>query len=281
MSCCSVRLRSLVTAALAVVSVSCAVIADLPGGRLDPDASAGSGGTAGSAGNGGSTVSKYAAAVLSDNPVAYWRLGEKSAQTAFDASPNGHHGKYLGGPAPAKPGAIVDDDDTAVLFADPSEVDAGNLFDFAPDGTFTIEAWVKPTIEQNMFIGGKMAYDGSSHSGYFLIANLSTAGGGLISGYREPNAGYAQGGMLVVDQFSHVAVTFDGTYVSVYQNGEKVGSNPLSMPNLPITAHAEPFRIAKGDDWNGFTGLIDEFALYDYALGSRLLDHYRIGVGLE
>src|SRR3954463_16428121 len=41
-------------------------------------------------------ASAYAAEVMADVPVLYWRLGEKSGTTAFDNSGAGHNGAYTG-----------------------------------------------------------------------------------------------------------------------------------------------------------------------------------------
>ena len=55
----------------------------------------------------------YAAAVLADGPVAYWRLGAGSA-SAVDVTGNGNTGTFLGGVEPGAPGALVGDPDVAM-----------------------------------------------------------------------------------------------------------------------------------------------------------------------
>ncbi|NNC08530.1 hypothetical protein HJC10_37545 [Corallococcus exiguus] len=43
-------------------------------------------------------LERYAAAVLADGPIGYWRLGEApGAMTAVDASGHGNHGEYSAG----------------------------------------------------------------------------------------------------------------------------------------------------------------------------------------
>src|SRR5207245_2214784 len=65
--------------------------------------------------------SAYSTAVLSDQPGAYWRLGETSGSTAADASGKGHTGWLLGVSGGAT-GALVGDADTAFWFGGAASV---------------------------------------------------------------------------------------------------------------------------------------------------------------
>src|SRR5262245_40894099 len=52
---------------------------------------------AGGQSGGGTSGSGYTAAVLADQPLGYWRLGEApGAATAIDSSGNDHPGSYFG-----------------------------------------------------------------------------------------------------------------------------------------------------------------------------------------
>ena len=53
--------------------------------------------------------SPYAAAVMDDAPLLYWRLGEAGGDTAADGSGNGNHGTFVGSPALSQAGAIAGD----------------------------------------------------------------------------------------------------------------------------------------------------------------------------
>src|SRR5712664_2747585 len=57
---------------------------------------------------------QYSSVVLAKGPIGYWRLGEATGPTAFDASGNGYDGTYFGNPAFGQPGAITNDPDTAI-----------------------------------------------------------------------------------------------------------------------------------------------------------------------
>ena len=58
-------------------------------------------------GGGGSTGCDYAAEVLSDAPLGYWRLDESTRPAAHDASENGNEGTFTGVTL-GEPGAVAD-----------------------------------------------------------------------------------------------------------------------------------------------------------------------------
>ena len=60
--------------------------------------------------------SPYGSAVMQDQPLAYWRLGESSGTLAADFSGNTRDGNYNGGVTLGQPGAVSGDPDTASLF---------------------------------------------------------------------------------------------------------------------------------------------------------------------
>lgn len=62
------------------------------------------------------SIDSYSEAVLDDNPIGYWRLGETSGSTAIDSSGNGLHGTYHGGVGLGEPGASQTNADFAVSF---------------------------------------------------------------------------------------------------------------------------------------------------------------------
>lgn len=64
----------------------------------------------------GVPLSSYFANVVSDGPIAYWRLGDTGTSTAIDASGNNRHGTYRGVFTQGVAGGIPGDPDAAVEF---------------------------------------------------------------------------------------------------------------------------------------------------------------------
>jgi hypothetical protein len=124
-------------------------------------------------------------------------------------------------------------------------------------GEITIEAWIDPYVLGGRIVD-KIAVYGVD--GYMLDTYLGNVR--LIVGTTPLSSTVP----IPTGQFSHVAGSFDGTTMTVYLNGEPVGSVAASGP-IPINAH--PVRF--GADQNGqnnFAGIIDEVTLYSRALSA-------------
>jgi hypothetical protein len=85
---------------------------------------------------------------------------------------------------------------------------------------------------------------------------------------------------VVVGSTAHVVATYDGTTISIYVNG--LIDNSTSGTG-PITNYdASDFGLGIGNTYGGgnggFVGVIDEVAIYNYALSAtRILAHYQAG----
>ena len=105
--------------------------------------------------------SDYRAAVMADNPRAYWRLGEQTGTTAVDQV-GVNHGTYSN-VALGSTGPLTGDDDSAASF------DGTTAYATAPDSNSldlssgaTIEAWVKRTKSSVWQIAVGKGGDGQS-----------------------------------------------------------------------------------------------------------------------
>src|SRR5437588_12563469 len=98
----------------------------------------------------GSASSGYRTAVLADNPVSYWRLGEGSGTTAADEQGT-NSGTYVGSPTLGQPGLLTGDPNTAVAFNGSSaKVEIPSI-----QTPRTIEAWIKTTSKAEQPIWSK------------------------------------------------------------------------------------------------------------------------------
>jgi hypothetical protein len=219
----------------------------------------------------------YAATVLSDGPIAYWRLDDTTTATAKDYSGNGYDGSYQGGVTLEVPGAIADDPDTAVQFDGNTGKMVANLptrFEFAGTAAYSIEVWAKPTSSSaGMGILGKSVYT-SATSGYSGWYVAYTSNGYLDNWRNNDEAGNPQS---ATGTFMHVVATYDGTTLYVYLNGQPF-ANAATTTTLATTG--APLTAGSVANWGNFTGVLDEIAIYDKALSqARIAAHYARGTG--
>lgn len=198
------------------------------------------------------------AASLPPGLIALWR-GETDASDLID----GHHGTFFAGTvvigprvtASGKVGGAFDFDGTVhVRVADSAALKPAQL---------TAEAWVFPTAPS----------DGSSHTiiarGFFrntwdlrLTNNMPQFWSHGGQGLEGPTA-------IPLNEWTHLAITFDGLIKRLYVNGAQVASRN-ELRALVYDAASVPLTI--GSDFesnrsgNHFNGRIDEVALYNRAL---------------
>jgi hypothetical protein len=228
----------------------------------------------GDGGTGDTASSAYAAVVLADQPLAYWRLDDKT-DTAVDASGHGVAGVYGGGVTQGVPGALVGDPDTAVQFDGTNgQVAVGPGFDFTGTTAFSVEMWIKPTIlDGNSRHVFTKQHRPDPKQGFALLVR---APDGLIF-ERFVNAAGVSAIFPVVFgvDFHHVVATYDGSVMDLYVDGTLSNQNADARPMPSIS---EPALIAATSEVNFFGGAIDEVAVYSTALpAARVQAHFSAG----
>lgn len=237
------------------------------------------------------TPSGYAAAVIADNPMGYWRLGEASGPTALD-SWSTNNGTYFGTETFGLPGALPRDANTSVDFAG----NGGSLvrvpynpgFNGGLDasGSWTVECWVRPDLDAATE-GGLFAVPIASvdltqnRSGYFFLeqANGWQLRLGNTSGYIPgwDGAAGSVGSVPQANTWYHLVGEFDGAAGNgyIYINGVQVKS--AAVVGLANNA-AATFNIGDRGDGAPFAGRVDEVAVYSGVLSaSRIAAHYNAG----
>jgi hypothetical protein len=232
--------------------------------------------------------SGYPAAVIADDPVAYWRLGEASGPTALD-SWGTNDGTYFGSEVFGQEGSDFGAANTSVDFAGNGSslvkvpFNAGFNGGLDPNGSWTVEAWVNPDLDAATE-GGDFAVPIASvdltqdRSGYFF---LEQSDGwqlrlGNASGYLPGWDGTAGsvGGVPNANAWYHLVGEYDGGAGMgyIYINGVRVKA--ASVSGLQNNGEAT-FNIGDRGDGAPFTGRIDEVAVYSGILSSnRVQAHY-------
>ncbi len=236
-----------------------------------------------------STQADYAAKVLSNNPVNYWRLNEKVQVPAPDLANNGGslgasaNGFYVGAATHPVPGALAAGSDTAASF----DATAGTVVsvpyssELNPNSAFTVEAWLNPNADYTTAAPGCALASGqfaSPRSGW-LIYQVDT--GWSFRMYNQngttPSVNIIGGPAPVMGTWQHVVAVYDGTNAYVYVNGAQ-GASAVSTGYVP-SAGGVLFMGGRSDSSFWWNGSADEVAIYGKALTASEIDaHYKNGI---
>jgi Concanavalin A-like lectin/glucanases superfamily len=225
----------------------------------------------------------YADEVMSSDPIAYWRLsdalGEVTATDSIGPWPGNHPGTYVGNVALEQPGLNLSDQGaTAAHF----------------DGTGLVDVAHDPVFEMTQFTVEALVHPDSVVSQILIVSNLSSSGGWAltivppspgdhpdIDGWFAPVVSDGSGpvgppavefDLAKLGTAWHVAMTFDGTIVTLYWDGvQQVSGTWPAVGNWPYAPNTlDPLQI--GVD---FKGAIQEVAVYDAVLTAEQLNtHY-------
>ena len=212
----------------------------------------------------------YASAVLADNPLGYWRLGETSGTLADDAVGSAN-GTYSGGYTLNQPGALTGDSNGAVLLNGTSGY--VRVPQQALPASLTWEAWAKPTAYpgDTALVG---QWDGTSGSMLYLTSDF----GGRV--YLWINGSFISAAAPAPGAWHHFAGTYNGTAAAIYIDGAlAAGPTPVAGPltSAPRFLEMGTYNDAGGGKLNA---AIDEVALYGQALSApQVAAHYEARSG--
>ncbi len=242
-------------------------------------------------------LATYAAEVLADGPIGYWRLGEATVSApAADASGHGNDGTYsTGGITLGHPG--FHGGDTAALFdGTTGRIVVPNSATNNPP-RITMEAkvrWDGPTGLQQRILE-KESYAGTTQYGLSVNPDAKVRVElRMNDGSSTPHVVAADStGVVALGAETHVVATYDGLAIRIYLNGILDSATPINTTAIDIDTkwpHTPPddpeVALAIGDRMGmipvgstihrTFYGLIDEVAIFATALSrKRILAHYQ------
>ncbi len=206
---------------------------------------------------------------VSDGLVAHWKLDEGTGATAQDSSGNGHDGTLLNGPVWTE-GRI----NYALDFDGSNDkVTIPHHDDLDPE-SITVAAWVY--LEQSKTWSAVLTKD--EQVSYWLGVGGTTP---LFLLSPDGSSGshirfWADSG-ITLNNWHHIAATYDGIYVQLYIDGSSRGS-PQGY-NGGIYQGTSQVLIGDSITWqtssNTFNGIIDDVRIYKRALSQEeILDIY-------
>ena len=238
---------------------------------------------------------EFANAVMTDNPIGYWRLGEAPGiANAADSSGRGNNGTYSGGITLGQPG--FHGGDTAALFDGATgRIVVPNSESLNPR-QITMEAkvrWDGPNRLQQRILE-KESFAGTTQYGLSILPD-----GRVQVELRKRVPGPAvvvtanstgPDGVVAVGAETHVVATYDGESIRIYLNGNPNSATAVGAFDIDTKwPHVPPddpeVALAIGDRMGmipppplhrTFNGLIDEVALFDKPLSAeRIRAHYQ------
>jgi hypothetical protein len=234
----------------------------------------------------------YSDAVVADDPINYWRLGEANAtDTAADLGLLGIGGAYTPGVTLGAPGLVAGETDSSLRLAASGERMETPGFDKFSDvlgfgGTgFSVEFWAafgNPT-------GGFANLVGDGESGGDFNLMVYARGDNGIRPHVQTDAGVSAIDSVRAighGEIVHVVSTWDSTSgdLQLYLDGALADSTSIAAPlpnsGTPVNIDNPIFIGQDGREGRNADIWLDEVALYNYPLDpARVMAHYDVGRG--
>ena len=216
--------------------------------------------------------------ILSDNPVAYWRLDD-TATPALDSTANGNDADAFDAVFFAQDSVFLNDNNDAV-----SSMGNGQLmtlpFEKFDGGGFTVEFWVRLNSAPGSF--HNLVGDGEGGGDFSLM--IYTTSNRNVRAHVQTAAGWSgldSQEQLIVGAVHHVVSTWDaGTgEMNLYFDGVLATTTPVgsaAQPNIgPAINTDNAIYIGKDGREPGPDATFDEVAIYNYPLSAaRVAAHY-------
>ncbi len=225
-------------------------------------------------------VPNYAATILADGPVAYWRLGETLGFSAVDATGNGHDGTYFNTDL-GVPGALTCDTDTAARFTQSknSYVTVLRHVALEPASSLTVELWFnqsagKATQYEKLLWYGRPDKQPWGSYGFERISALQD---GFTFFAHTSTSSFADALGLAENTWHHLVGTYNGAQLVTFVNG--VATDQIALTGSILYDQVHGLVIGAADsNFDNFDGLLDEVAIYAKVLTQQqVLAHYKAG----
>ncbi len=211
----------------------------------------------------------YTDQVLSNNPVAYWKLGDLSGSSASTELAGSENASYSGTFSLGQEGAVSGD--SAASFNGGSFATSGTLGRslFANRNVITVEFWIKPNASQT---GRHIMEYGTGVSTFALEGTLLTPNffiNNILVGNLALNLG----------EYQQIVLQMTGAEAKIFHNGLEISSTAFTQ-SIQDKGNNGMFFASRGGNQRFANINVDEIAVYHTALSSgQIAQNFNVGVG--
>jgi len=211
-------------------------------------------------------------------PYHYWRLGELTGPTAWDQQGRSH-GQYRNGVVLGQPGALAGDPDPTAHFDGLNDyVDVGETLG-VQGHNLTFLVWFKAddfAVSNARLISKAKSTVAQDH--LWMVSTVASGGKMRLRFVLKTKDGVvdiliADSGDLEAGEWTFAAATYDGQFMRLYKDGEKVGeqakSGDVDGELYGEQIHAWIANNPENDTTRPFHGLIDEVAIFKTKLTDK------------
>ena len=211
---------------------------------------------------GQSYTATYTAAAPPSGLAGAWGFGEGGGTTTADASGNGNTATLLNGPTwvAGKYGTGLSFDGANDNLSIPNSTSLN-----ISGSALTLSMWINPaTSTGDSVVLGKFWNAGMTSPYYQYAIELSGGRPYLYIGTASGLVGAVMDTALALNQWSHLAIAFNGSQAQFYVNGTLAGTKPLTAT---MTARGQLMRVgADASPWQFYRGALDNLRIYNRTL---------------
>jgi hypothetical protein len=191
--------------------------------------------------------------------VAHWKLDEGSGNTVYDSSASGNDGTFEGDPqwVAGYYGGALEFDGTD------DNIDCGNDDSLNITDEITLSAWINMAQRPDVDNWYTITWKEDAYSMYLYGADNTVTTLGADFWLDTGRADIWNGPDIDIppNDWTHIAVTFNGTDFEFYVNGEHDYTQ-----NEPATIEISAINFLFTENGSNFEGLIDDVRIYNRAL---------------
>lgn len=215
--------------------------------------------------------------------VGYWDFNHSDERVAIDRSAFSNHGEFVADPRSVRSESLVDHApyvaENTLQFDGDDAINVGATESLRMSSSFTLAAWVNPSGPGSSEAGGGVI---ATREGEYQLARFPD-GSIRYAVATDPNGGWMPvdtGVYAPIDQWTHLALTFNGGRVSLYRNGvlayEGVTANDTITDAHP---NEHDFRIGgRQSEPQFFEGLIDNVEVWNVPRSQeQIVSTFRLG----